>query len=289
MLYTKEALKAGQKLRNAVIRYSAFDRALRHIVNAVELGNGTGIFAGVRIIAPSGSGKSLLIECLRKNIVDSPFLSGALAIICTELKESPSVSQLQAGLLDNFNYPLEIGRRSTNNEVNRVLLAAIKEHNVKLAVIDEFQHVFTGNGDRASIPILDWVKRFMNLTGLPVAVVGTQMLEKLSYSEPQFTSRVPTAIKLTPFRYDGDWIAFLRALSAHCEAVDISIIFDSNISRKLFKVCEGSVRPLKALVIQAVVMAITEGEEQLHEERLYHAFDMLFGAGGGAENPFIVP
>src|SRR3546814_14069928 len=117
MLYSPIALAAGRALQDAVIQHSSFHKALELIANAVEVGNGAGVFSGVRITAPSGSGKSLLIECLKRNIINSSFLEGEFSVIRTELKESPSVSQIQGGLLENFKYGLmdHARTRQTNN------------------------------------------------------------------------------------------------------------------------------------------------------------------------------
>lgn len=181
MLFTEKALAVGRELRDVVIGHSGFQDALNLISNAIEIGNGAGVFTGVRIMAPSGSGKSLLIECLRNNTINSPFLTDKLSVIRTELKESPSVSQIQGGLLDNFDYGLtDRGRRTNNNnEVHRVLIDAMRAHRVQLVVLDEFQHVFSPGTDKVATHIIDWLKRLMNITEVPVVLVGTELMDRL--------------------------------------------------------------------------------------------------------------
>ncbi|HCP77520.1 MAG: hypothetical protein CML16_17285 [Pusillimonas sp.] len=290
MLYTAKALSAGRDLRNVVIQHSSFQKALLLVANALEVGNGAGIFSGVRIMAPSGSGKSLLIDCLQKNIINSPFLEGELSVIRTELKESPSVSQIQAGLLENFKYGLiDQGRRSqNNNEVHRVLLAAMREHRVQLIVLDEFQHVFSPSSDKVSTAVIDWLKRLMNLTQVPVVLVGTELMDRLGAVDQQFTTRIPTTVKLLPFQHNAEWIGFLKAMAQQCTAVDMALISQSPYATQLFGITQGVVRPLKTLLVQAVIMAVNAGEKHLSAERLYEAYAMVYGPEIASENPFSV-
>ncbi len=290
MLYSAKALAAGRELRNVVIRHPSFHKALELVANVVEVGNGAGVFSGLRVMAPSGSGKSLLIECLKKNTINSPFLEGEFSVIRTELKESPSVSQIQSGLLENFKYGLmdQVRRRQNNNDVHRVLLAAIREHRVQLIVLDEFQHVFSTSNDKVSTPVFDWLKRLMNMTQVPVVLVGTELMDRLGPVDPQLTSRIPTTIKLMPFLHNVEWIGFLAALAQQCTAVDISLISKAPVATQLFGISKGVIRPLKALLVQAVVMAVNADEKELTVERLYAAYSMVYGPEIAAENPFSV-
>lgn len=290
MLYTAKALAAGRELRNTVIQHPSFHKALNLIANAIEVGNGTGIFTGVRIMAPSGCGKSLLIECLQKNIINSQFLEGELSVIRTELKESPSVSQIQGGLLENFKYGLiDQGRRSANNnDVHRVLLAAIAEHRVQLIVLDEIQHIFSPFNDKVATHVIDWLKRLMNMTGVPIVLVGTELMDRLGAVDPQLTSRIPTAIKLMPFMHNAEWVGFLKALVKQCHAVDLSIIAETPLVTQLYGITKGVVRPLKSLLVQAVIMAVNAEEKSLTVGRLLAAYEMVYGPEIASENPFNV-
>lgn len=288
MPYSKEALDAGRELQERVIRHAAFDLALDHIVNALEIGNGTGVYAGVRITAPAGSGKSLLIKCLHRNIVASPLLANKLSVISTELKEEPSVSQVQDGLLANFGYGL-VGNRvraKGNNDMNKVLLRAIVEHEVKLIAIDEFQHVFSADSERLSVHMIDWVKRLMNLTRVPVVLVGTELMDQLSEIDPQFTSRVPTSIRLPRFEWDANWLGFLAELARSSTHTDLSIICDRSVAKHLYEASKGLVRPLKSLLVQVVTMAVSGAVAHVDAELLAQAYTLTYGEAGAPPNPF---
>lgn len=288
MSFNERAVATGKALSSSVIQYPSFTKALELISNAIEIGNGTGVFTGVRVMAPSGCGKTLLVKCLKNNTFNLDMLSHELSVITADLKEAPSVSQIQGGLLDNFKYGLTSRRASNNNEVHRVLVSAMAEHNVRLIVLDEFQHVFSPNGDKVSTQVIDWLKRLMNITQVPVVLVGTEQMDRLGAVDPQLTTRIPTTIKLLPFQHNAEWVGFLKAFARECSAVDISIIYEPQLALQLFRVTNGVLRPLKTLIVQAVAMAVNDDEERLTRKGLYAAYRMIYGPEVSMENPFDV-
>lgn len=286
MQYTTEALKAGQALRETVVRHRKFDFALELILNVLQIGNATRAPAGLRIIAPAGSGKTFLIECLRKNIVGLPMLNDKLSIIYASLKESPSVAQIQNELLANFQYDPGIvrTRNSTNNAINVILLHAIKDLGVKLIVLDEFQHIFLTQG-KISTMVIDWLKRLMNETSVPVVLIGTEKLDQLGGADPQLTTRVPTSIRLDRFTYNKDWLAFLKGLADSVEIIDMSEIY-TQYAREFHAATYGNPRLLKMLLIQIVIIGATEKIEKVDIALIRKSYAMVYGPESASESPF---
>lgn len=286
MEYSYDALLAGKAMREVVVRHPKFNEALTLISNVVQIGNSTGAPAGVRIIAPAGSGKTFLFQCLRKNVIGLPILKDKLAVIYASLKESPAVAQIQNELLSNFQYDAGIvrTRSSTNNEVNLILLRSIKDLGVKLIVLDEFQHIFLQHG-KVSITVVDWVKRLMNETEVPVVLIGTEMLDQLAGVDPQLTTRVPTSIRLGLFRYDKHWLVFLKGLADSCDKINLSIIYE-NYSREFYTATNGTPRLLKSLLIHIVILGVTEKREKADISLIQRAYELVYGPESAQESPF---
>lgn len=288
MKFSQQALEGVKSLENIVVQHSSFVNALETIENVMQIGVGTGIHAGVRLIAPSGAGKSQLIKHLEITSTKTRSNTSELQIIYTSLKENPSVSQLQGDLLRWFGYPLQgLSRQSNNNDVNQILVRAIAQNQVKLLGFDEFQHIFTNGGSKVATVVLDWLKRLMNSTKIPVLLLGTEMLERLEGIDPQFTSRIPTVVKLNHFRPDREWVGFLQSLSNGYKNFDLSPMVKERNPKKLFLATNGSLRILKSLLAYAVGIGITKGESIMSEELLGQAFLMMFGQGSAEENPFV--
>lgn len=207
-------------------------------------------------------------------------------VITASLKEDPAVSQVQDELLSCFNYALRSAfGRVTNNDINKVLVHAISRHQVRLIAIDEFQHIFI-NDRKVVTVLLDWIKRLMNLTKVPVVVVGTERLDALEGFDEQFTSRIPTVARLSYFKLNAEWKGFLMALANECEAVDMSPLF-TDFGQELFNASRGSPRAAKGIVIRALCIAITQGERRLSRNTMIAAYQMLYGQVDARGNPFV--
>jgi hypothetical protein len=287
MTYSANAMAVGLALSKIFVGHQSFIEAIDAIGHALHLGNGAEIFAGVRVIAPAGTGKSLLLECVQKNVRKWPILNGELPIIHTSLKEAPSVAQIQDGLLKNFNYGLSGAYRKTNNnEVNNILVTSIKQFKVQAIALDEFQHVFLANGASVSLPVIDWLKRLMNLTAVPAILLGTEQLERLAATDPQLTTRIPTTVRLHAFKYDETWLGFLKAFAQKAATViEINCIHEE-FGRELFICTRGVPRTFKAIVIQAAMIAIDDGKSRLERAHLKLAYRRHVGNEFDAENPF---
>lgn len=289
MIFSDEAVRAGRLLSDQIISHPGFEAVVNQIESAVQIGNEVGIFSGVRIAAPSGSGKTTLMKYVGRRLQARYGFEGSTPVISGSLKENPSVSQIQAELLSNFNYALSgISRSVSNNDVNIVLLKAISQNRVRLIAIDEFQHVFLAGGTKVATVILDWVKRLMNLTNVPVVLVGTESMDRLEGVDAQLTTRIPIVARLSPLRLSGEWLAFLRGFVAHSPQIDLSPLCEEDIARRFYLATAGSPRMAKSLLIHAVCLGITTNQSRVCAALLKEAYRLQKGALPDEENPFAV-
>lgn len=287
MKYSSNALLAGQLFSRIIIPHAEFQSAIDYIENAIQLGNNAGIFAGVRITAPSGSGKSLLLQHISESLKRGHNSESHIPVIAASLKEGPTVSQIQNELLRNFNYGLSTSKGANNNEVNTILVTAIEQHDVQLIALDEFQHIFQYTSEKYASTVIDWLKRLMNMTRVPVALSGTELMERLATVDPQLTTRIPTVLRLSPFKLSRDWLGFLLALSNESKDIDISIIH-KQLPKETFAATEGSPRLLKSLLVQAIVLLVDQGVTVLTPSVLKESFRLQHGPTSDGENPFAV-
>ncbi|MFF7058094.1 TniB family NTP-binding protein [Achromobacter spanius] len=290
--YGAAAISAGSALADVIVPHPAFEGVLQYVLNAIQVGNQAGIFTGVRVTAPAGGGKTLLMsylgDILRRGLSDT----GSVPLISASLKEDPSVSQIQGDLLAKFSYAMasSIQRsrgRANNNDVNQILVSAIKHQGVKVVVLDEFQHVYYSSGTKVATPVIDWLKRLINATGVPVVLLGTEMMDSLGAIDPQLTSRVPVAVKLAHFRLGPEWLGFLKGLADTCKATDLTPSYkNKEWAGAIFRATSGSPRLLKALLVQAVLLAVEKEKPSLSAELLRQAYSLQTGASSNEENPF---
>jgi len=289
MKFTDNALLAGRILEESIVQHSNFDEVSNAILQLIAIGKGTGLFTGARLIAPSGTGKTSLVHHIRECLLEDHPDNGRFALISASLKENPSVSQIQTELLANFKYPLSgIPKRANNNDVNHILVTAIAEHKTRLVALDEFQHVFHSGGTQTSTVVIDWVKRFMNITKVPVLLLGTEMLDRLQGIDPQLTTRIPTVLRLSAFQYDDEWVGFIKSLGELEDLpLDLSTLHQTH-HHSLFRATQGNPRMLKNLLVHAVVIAITEGHSRIDDKTLAKAYRFQQGTVPDEENPFVL-
>ena len=283
------AMDAGRLLDGVIVRHEEFDRCAKYILSAIQMSR-MGGFYGARIAAASGTGKTLLIELVERLMAERFGMIGCISMIKASLKERPTVAQIQGDILDSMSYPLRpsVGRRSgTNGEVNRVLVKTIADHNVRLLAIDEFQHVFHANGNKIYTEIIDWLKRLMNMTGVAVLLVGTEQMDLLDGVDPQLTTRIPTVLRLSQFRFDSRWRGFLNGFVAECREFDLSPIL-TELARPLWLASDGNPRALKGLLKQAVALAVNNDINKVNVDVLQKSFYLRYGEESLGKNPFDV-
>lgn len=288
MIYSAEAHQVALEFGSQIVPHTRFNSVLKSIESAVDIGNAAGIYAGVRVSAPSGSGKSVLLEHVGNRLNAVYGGNGNIAMISASLKENPSVSQVQSELIENFNYPARsVSKLGNNNDVNVVLVKAITQHRVQLIAIDEFQHVFLTGGLKVATPVIDWLKRLMNLSHVPVLLLGTESIDRLEGLDPQLTSRIPTVGRLGHFPLNGEWYGFVKALAGACKGMDMSALCkDVSLSASLHGATKGSPRLTKALLVHSICIGLTNGQKVLDRSILKEAYVVLRGGEPNLENPF---
>ena len=284
MSYSHRAIQAGYRINQIRIHHPAFKEALDGVGRVIQLGNNLEHPVGTCVIAPSGAGKSFLIESVQRNVCNWPFLRPE-SVLVASLKEAPTVAQIQEDLLADFNYaiPPRTGRK-TNAALFNVLVASIEQHDIQLIAIDEYQHVFLSRKDEVRVAINDWIKRLMTKTSRPVLLSGTELLRGIEKADPQLTTRISSIFNLPEFQNDLDWRGVLNGFVTATSDVDLSEL--NTYAKPIFNATKGVMRTLKSLIIEAAMIAIDAETTKVEKDHLRLGFLRLFGPGSSRSNPF---
>lgn len=284
MSYSHRAIQAGYRINQIRIHHPAFKEALDGVGRVIQLGNNLERPVGACVIAPSGAGKSFLIESVQRNVCNWPFLRPE-SVLVASLKEAPTVAQIQEDLLADFNYaiPPRTGRK-TNAALFNVLVASIEQHDIQLIAIDEYQHVFLSRKDEVRVAINDWIKRLMTKTSRPVLLSGTELLRGIEKADPQLTTRISSIFNLPEFQNDLDWRGVLNGFVTATSDVDLSEL--NTYAKPIFNATKGVMRTLKSLIIEAAMIAIDAETTKVEKDHLRLGFLRLFGPGSSRSNPF---
>ena len=283
MSYSPKALQVGSRISQIRINHTAFKEALEGVGRVIQLGNNLQHPVGACVIAPSGAGKSCLIESVQRNVCNWSFLRPE-SVLVASLKEAPTVAQIQEELLASFKYaiPPRAGKK-TNATLFNVLVAAIEQHDIQLIAIDEYQHVFLSRKDEVRVSINDWTKRLMTTTSRPVMLSGTDHLRNIEKADPQLTTRISSIFYL-PSLKDKEWLGVLNGFVKGTTDVDLSEL--NTYAKPVFNATEGVMRTLKGLIMEAAMIAVDANVTKVEKEHLRLAFRRLVGTGSSKCNPF---
>ncbi|MDQ7978039.1 TniB family NTP-binding protein [Paraburkholderia sp. SARCC-3016] len=285
MTYSAKALHTGLQIAQIRIHHTKFKEALDGIGRIVQIGHHLRQPVGASIVAPAGAGKTLLIDAVQRNVCEWPFLRPH-SVLVASLKESPTVAQIQNDLLESFSYAIPPrARQQTNAILFNVLADAIDQHDIRLIALDEYQHVFLAQKEDVRSVIIDWTKRLMSRTGLPIVLSGTEMLRSIEQADAQLSTRISSVFSLPEFRNDAEWRGVLTAFATAVREISLSPLVE-DYANLVFKATKGTMRLLKMLVIEAAMITIDAGDSQVGKHHLKLAFDRMVGPDSFRDNPF---
>ncbi|MGA3947441.1 TniB family NTP-binding protein [Ralstonia nicotianae] len=286
MSYSAKALQVGLRISQIRIHHPAFKETLDGVGRIIQLGNSLEHPFGACVLAPSGAGKSLLIESVRHNVCNWPFLRSQ-SVLVASLKEAPTVAQIQEDLLADFNYaiPLRSGRK-TNAVLFNVLVASIEQHDIQIIALDEFHHVFLARKDEVRTAIIDWLKRLMTRIKRPVLLCGIESLRTIESGDAQLTTRITSIFSMPSLKNDENWRGVIAGFVSATREVDLSLLREQ--ATLIFKATQGVMRTLKTLVMEVAMIAVDADQTKVEIEHLRLAFQRIVGSGSTRDNPFVL-
>jgi hypothetical protein len=188
-------------------------------------------------------------------------------------------------------------RRGTEWNMLVRLYRLIHVCQVRLIVVDEFQHIIDRETQRVLHDVADFLKDIINQTRVPMILVGKKgEAEAILHSNPQLDRRVGSPYVLGPFEWDrsraSETIKEFRTVLREIDRslpLDWSGLQEEEMARRFFYACEGYMGWLMDLIRHSTLAAIDRGEvmltrtvlAQVYEERLAQTL-----LGEGKENPF---
>jgi DNA transposition AAA+ family ATPase len=211
---------------------------------------------------------------------------------------------LVSTLLTAIGDPLP-DKGSTHVQTKR-LFKLIKECEVEIIILDEFQHVIDRDSNRVLHEVSDWLKQLITRTERPVVLVGLPQSVKILEANSQLRRRFTRRDELRNFKWlktlkadksqtdgekvkkdskDYDYRIFLKVVDDDLPMAEASHLAGRLIARRMWEATHGNVDRTMKLVSCATGLALRSGEEKITLPFLEAAYEKLF-AGDANENPF---
>ncbi|MDT7806723.1 MAG: hypothetical protein QOJ70_536 [Acidobacteriota bacterium] len=250
------------------------------------------------IIGDTGAGKTTLyrryeqqhprVETKERSII--PVLSSTIPVPATP-------KSLATKLLVKMGDPL--AQSGTLLSQTLRLYVLLKRCEVRLIILDEFQHFIDRDSNKVLQTISDWLKELLNETRIPVVLIGMPKCEQILAANRQLKRRFAIHETLEPFRWKhddpqiektlrDDFRKFLSMLDKQLPLKERSHLADIEIAYRIYCATQGRVASIVNLIRRAVLITLSDGEELISMERLSRAYkERLEYDQPSVKNPFL--
>ncbi len=281
---TPRAYAAGNQVNSIVVMYAVLERILKECLDLIDLMKKISLPAGILIQAPSGMGKTLLIDMIRRAIAARQVKSEFDRCLLIRLKSAVDLSKMSGQLLLALGYPtVPRANQATWDQMIEIGMDRVRP---EVILVDELQHICQGNGTATAKKVTDSLKVIMDQFNVPLIGVGERDIEKLPMINPQFTGRAAANFVLNPFEYGETWRQLIAGYASQMTLVDPSQL-NTGVARLLHTASDGNMRNLKKILVYASMHAADKSDRKITLDELAKAHEHTFGQGEGRANPFI--
>lgn len=214
-----------------------------------------------------------------------PILSAAIPVPAT-------VKAVVTKLLWELGDPA-YNKGTTVNQTIR-LINLIKDCQVELLILDEFQHFIDRDSAKVLKTVSDWLKNFILDTNIPIILVGLPESEQILrlQSQSQLSRRFANRYYLPPFEWQSDegeeFRTFLHLLESSLPLEKPSNLSALDTSMRFYYASDGVIAYVMKLIRYGTYLAFTQEQESLNSNVLAAAFEKYVRADKPNKvNPFI--
>ena len=155
-----------------LVPYHAFNKAKERIETHLMAAQHYQEPICIAVIGDSRAGKSRLLECITKQYPKGRNAGGVIIpILSIKTPAKPTVKGLVEIMLCEIGDPLWF-KRGSETEKTEQLYILLKQAKTHALIIDEFQHFYDKASHKVQHYLSDWLKNFVDRTGLMIIVAG---------------------------------------------------------------------------------------------------------------------
>lgn len=178
----------------------------------------------ILLLGEAGCGKTRLISILTQGMRPKRTPEGLRGkVLSLTLARRPSLKAVTSALLSELGDPFAFGRDSEAAKSYRVA-RLIKETGIRVVIIDELQHIATGDAQAADVG--DWLKRLIDETGTSFIGAGLPQTRRVLDVNEQLRRRNLAPIWL--YRYNWEinehrsaFSSMLKQFQAELSSLDL--------------------------------------------------------------------
>ena len=213
-----------------------------------------------------------------------------IPVLLSSVPSPATIKSMGSWLLRDMGDPMP--DRGTTGSITKRLCDLIKECEVELIILDEFQDLIDKDTEKVLSNSADWLKHILNDTGVPMVLMGMPKSTDILSANSQLKRRFRTKIVLKAFKYgtkDGqeEFEKFLIMLEKGLLFPKPSKLYSGEMPFRLFCATRGIIFNVKNLISKAAEMGYEMGSENITMDLLALAYEEeLADDALGYANPF---
>ena len=267
-------------IESIYIPYPNIQKAKNKLKEVLELNSFLAEPECVLLTGDSGSGKTSFIKQFVSHypvIYDDEV--DIRTVIYVEIPSQASIKDLCIVILKAFDDPVD-NSKLTKLVLGEKVINFAKLAKTKLLILDEFQHLTEKSTLTKVDNLANWIKNFINVTRIPVLIVGMPESEYVLSENAQLSRRFYTRYKLEFFslatsRDVGVYYKFLKNLSGQLDFDNSDIIINKFYSISLYYVANKNLALFMRIIRFACRIAILQKVNHLKFEHFLHALNEL--------------
>ena len=289
-LYSKHALKVALPIDRIFVNHSRFDGGLKMLDRLFQIAPEVTMPHGSLLIGPPGSGKTALFRYFQGSLPKSSLFTPGFGAVGIRVGARPSAGALVSAFLRVYKYPFRHGSTSTMYTRADIVFDLIREKGTRLVFIDEAHRLLNQkrriSGDDRDPPATGFLRDLMEECRTGLVLAGTDELDRLGRVDSHLADRLAGRQELKYFSADKEWMGVLRAFKKQSVAFDLSLLEDLKEGKRLHVATGGSLRRLKRLLTEAVLVGVDAGKTALDVECLSIALAAIWGYDNFECNPY---
>lgn len=170
----------------------------------------------------------------------------------------------------------------------------LKDCEVELIILDEFQHFDDRQSKKVLKTISDWLKNLLNKTKVPIVLVGMPGCESVldAKGNEQLKRRFSTRDEIALFGWDTpeqekEFRALLKLIDGDLPLLKDSHLADTDTAFLIYSATDGVINYVMKLLRRAAALAIELGTEEIDQALLAQAYEeRLASEFNNQKNPF---
>lgn len=230
------------------------------------------------VVGESRTGKSRLLESISKQYPKQRNAEGAVVpILNIRTPSKPSVKGLVEVMLRELGDPLWYKRGSENEKTER-LYTLLQQTRTHTLIIDEFQHFYDKVSHKVQHYLSDWLKIFVDRSGLMLIVAGLPDCMAVINQNQQLRGRFMAPIHMPRFDWNDEdaqeeFIACLESFQKGLIRYDFPNLASADMAFRFYCATGGLIGYLAKILHQACLNAQMDNKLSISLEDLAKAYE----------------